>query len=117
MTRHPFIRSLATSIVALSVVLATALPASALSAPNFEVINAGQTRAVELNVSPSGDNDWGDNLLDPYDDILDPDHFVYALRGWNLGSCVQDMRVIYEDGHIDYLYGTNICRLNITLHY
>jgi hypothetical protein len=117
MTRHPFLRSLATSIVALSVVLATALPTSALDAPNFRVINGGQTRAVELNVSPSSSNDWGSNLLDPYDDILDPGNFVYALRGWNLGSCVQDLRVIYEDGHIEYLYNTNICRNDITLHY
>jgi len=99
-----------------SLVFATAVPSFALSAPNFEVINAGSTRATEINVSPSASNDWGDNLLDP-DDELDPGDYVYALRGWDLGSCVQDFRVIYEDGKTQYLYGVNICRNNITIHY
>jgi hypothetical protein len=99
-----------------SLVFATVTPSFALSAPNFEVINQGSTRATEINVSPSSSNDWGDNLLDP-DDELDPGNFVYALRGWDLGSCVQDFRVIYEDGTTQYLYGVNICRNNVTIYY
>jgi hypothetical protein len=117
MTRHSFASFFTTSIGALAIVLATTLPSSALEAPNFRVINGGQTRAVEVNVSPSNSNDWGDNLLTPYGDALDPGNFVYALRGWTIGSCVQDLRVIYEDGVTKYLYGTNICRNDITLHY
>jgi hypothetical protein len=105
------------SVLASSLILASALPASALEAPNFRVINGGQTRAVEVNVSPSSSDDWADNLLDPYGDILDPGNFIYALKGYTIGSCVQDLRVIYEDGHKEFLYNVNICRNDITLHY
>jgi hypothetical protein len=30
---------------------------------------------------------------------------------------VQDLRVVYEDEHVEYLYNINICRNDITLHY
>jgi hypothetical protein len=114
MTRSTIAKFLSSVLLTGSLLCGSVLPSSALEAPNFRVINGGQTRAIEVNVSPSASDDWGDNLL-AID--LDPGHYVYALKNYTIGSCVQDLRVVYEDEHVEYLYNINICRNDITLHY
>jgi hypothetical protein len=94
----------------------TALPASAqYSSPNFEVINAGTHQIDHIYVQPHANPNWGPDLLGQ--DVLPAGYFYKALASYNLPSCIQDVRVIYHDGTVDYYYNLDVCNYNVTFHY
>lgn len=84
------------------------------TAPNFEVINDGSHIMDGVWVSPVGDNNWGNELLNG---VMGPNQFVHALTGYNLPSCMQDVRVEYTDTTIDYYYNLDVCTTNVIFHY
>ena len=96
-------------------VATVSLSIAAYSAPNFHVINEGSHTINTLNVSPHASGDWGSDLLGQYE--LAPGHYASPLAGYTLPECVQDVRVIYDNGAVDYFYNLNVCTLNVTFHY
>jgi hypothetical protein len=94
---------------------ALAQPAMAQNhAPQFTLYNQGSTCIAIVNVEPSASNNWGPDLLSG---VMCPNQFLHPLADYSLPSCVQDVRVIYTDGHIEYTWGINVCEYNLFEHY
>jgi hypothetical protein len=112
--RFSFFSRVAAALCALAML--TAAPSFAqYSSPNFEVVNEGHHTIVVINVSPHGYNSWGADLLG--NDELEPGYWFKPLIGYNLPSCIQDVRVIYSDNVVDYMYSVNVCTHYVTFSY
>ena len=105
-------RWLVTGVLALAMVVAVAAvnPPSAHADPrDFTLINAHPSVTLtHVFVSASDEADWGDDILGV--SVLPPGEsvFIYFTR-FTAGSCLYDIRVIYEDGDEGYLYKVNLC--------
>ena len=97
------------------IVLTASLSTAQYSSPNFRVLNEGSHIINTLNVSPHASGVWGSDLLGQYD--LRPGQYASPLAGYTLPSCVQDVRVIYDNGAVDYFYNLNVCTQNVTFRY
>ena len=106
-------------IVAAALVLAlgVALGQPALAqyhAPQFTIYNQGSTCIAIVNVEPSDSNNWGPDLLAG---VMCPNQYLHPLVNYTLPSCIQDVRAIYTDGHVEYTWGLNVCSYNLIEHY
>jgi hypothetical protein len=84
---------------------------SAASADNrdFQFTNSSGWTVDELYVSPSAIEDWGVDILGP--DVVMPQGSVanVTFTGFNDGSCLYDIKVIFSDHDQLYALGFDLC--------
>jgi hypothetical protein len=103
------------AIIAGAVVTTSVTPTLAAEAPQFRVYNSGYHTIEALNVSPHGYNHWGADLLG--EDYLESGYFDRPLSGYNLPSCYQDVRAVYTNGHVEYMWDVDVCDYNVRFYY
>ena len=90
----------------------TLLPAVAFAdAPNpsFYLVNRSRQQINQVYVSPAAAAGWGRDQLG--DDTVAPGaHFAVRLHAD--GTCVFDLRIVYEDGNSEERRGVNTCTVD-----
>ena len=76
--------------------------------PRFTLINGSGQIIDNLNISPSNDDSWGDDLLGTL--ALPPQNRVIAGPVQDSG-CTFDIRVVYHDQKEEILRRQNLCDL------
>lgn len=95
-------------LAAVMVVMASSRTAHA-DPRDFTLINGHPTVTLtQVYVSPSSQQDWGDDVLGQA--VLAPGEsvFIYFTR-FTPDSCAYDIRVTYQDGEEGYLYNVDLC--------
>ena len=98
-------------LVALTVVVLTAAPAYA-DPRDFKLINMTGKALVEIYVSPSNLDDWGDNLLTETQFLPHGNEVPIAFKRFTEGDCYYDVKVVAEDGSEGELNQVNLCETN-----
>ena len=87
-------------------------PVSAQTAtpnPSFNLVNRGPTPIKELFFTPAGASNWGRDRLEGKP--IAPGASYPARRRAD-GSCIFDLRVVFEDGRIENRRGINTCNVD-----
>ena len=80
--------------------------------PSFYLVNRSQQQINQVYVSPAAAAGWGRDQLG--DDTIEPGG-NFAVRLHADGTCVFDLRIVYEDGRSEERRGVNTCSVdNIT---
>jgi hypothetical protein len=75
---------------------------------DFQFINNSNVTIIELYVSPSGESDWGDDILGS--GTLEPGGSgTVHFNRFSAGNCLYDIRVVAEDGSSSELYQVDLC--------
>ena len=113
MTRAFFRIGAAAAVFSLASVAAPAFATYETCANTFTVINEGPITVAQLYMRPH-DGVWGADLLGS--GVLNPNEWVKPLAGLSLGSNLQDLMVLFADGHIvnDTI---DVCSYNEELNY
>ena len=114
MTRPSLRRFLRASILTAGLIVA-ATSVTKAGVNDFTVYNQGSGTIEYLYVEPSGYAYWGSDLLGSYE--INPGYNYHPLVGWKVPNCVQDVKAVYTDGHIEYYWGINVCNQNLTFYY
>ncbi len=77
--------------------------------PRFTLINDSTQIIDNLNISPSSDESWGDDLLGNL--ALPPHSRIIAGPSQDTG-CTFDVRVVYHDRREEILRRQNLCNLD-----
>ena len=77
--------------------------------PSFNLVNRGSSPIRELYVTPSGDANWGRNRL--HGERIAPGD-TFEVRRRADGTCVFDIRVVFEDRRNEERRGLNTCTLD-----
>jgi hypothetical protein len=101
-------RRLAPALAAASL-LAAALAVPALADPrDFSVVNGSSVTLTHLFVSPSDEQQWGDDILGR--DVLNPSESVdVTFRGFDGSTCLYDIKVLGQQGQQGVLYKVDLC--------
>jgi hypothetical protein len=75
--------------------------------PSFNLVNHGRAAIREIYVSPARDNHWGPDRLGQ--EVLPPGRHL-AIR-LPLNDCVNDIRVVWQDGRAEDRRQVDTCRL------
>ena len=78
---------------------------------DFELLNNTDQTIKELYVSPSKDDEWGDDILG--DDVL-PSGQTVTIRfdRYSSGKCYYDIKVVTSSGDEGVLNDTNLCEIS-----
>ncbi|MGK7866770.1 hypothetical protein [Falsiroseomonas sp. E2-1-a20] len=75
--------------------------------PSFRLVNGGSQTIREVYVSPSTDHNWGPDRLGTA--VVPPgQRFVIGLPR---GACVNDLRIVFNDGRAEERRQVDTCRL------
>jgi len=88
---------------------------SSASSAGFTVYNDGTVTIEHLYVSPHGRNSWDADLLGTY--VLNPGYNFHPLENYTVPTCWQDIKAVYEDGHVITDWDVDICSVNIHYSY
>ena len=77
--------------------------------PRFTLINGSSQIIDNLNISPSTDDSWGDDLLGTL--AIPPNNRVIAGPTQDTG-CTFDVRVVYHDKREEVIRRQNLCKLD-----
>jgi hypothetical protein len=111
-------RLLGLQLFGMALALALALGAVGPAAPAFAdqrdftlLNNTGQT-IYELYVSPTKDDDWGDDILG--DDVLmDGTTVTVRFDRFSAGRCFYDIKVVTASGDEGVLTEVNLCEVGL----
>ncbi len=112
------------AILSLAAAFALALSMPLIAAANcgdtFTVYNEGSHTIYSIYVEPHDYAYWGPDLLGNY--VLYPGYHVEPLSLYwganpNIPDIYQDIKVVYQDGHVITDYDVNICAYNVTFYY
>ena len=76
---------------------------------DFTLVNTHPTVTLtRVYVSPSSQQDWGDDVLGQA--VIGPGEsaFIY-FTNFTADTCSYDIKVVYEDGDEGYLYNVDLC--------
>jgi hypothetical protein len=76
--------------------------------PSFRLVNRDSLAVHEIYVSPAGRRDWGADRLGQ--DVLIPGRFARITLP--AGQCVNDIRVVFADGHAVERRQVDTCALS-----
>ncbi len=96
--------------LSLAAALASTLPAAA--AHNLRVVNAGSHAVETINISSINRAMWGPDLLG--------NRFLFPGQTVNFSigeGCLEDIRVIYRNGHIITRGSFDTCKYDVRLNY
>ncbi|HUY40318.1 MAG TPA: hypothetical protein VMV82_01960 [Candidatus Dormibacteraeota bacterium] len=102
------------TVLALSMALTTVLLSTAptLAAHNLRIVNAGSHAVETINVSGINRRMWGPDLLG--------NNFLFPGQSANFTireGCLEDVRVIYRNGHTLTRGSFNTCQYDLRLNY
>lgn len=76
---------------------------------NFSVVNATGHIVVTLNVSPTSESQWGDDILGS--DMLQPGQTAQVVFDRAESQCSYDIRATYDDGDTTDVRNVNLCEV------
>jgi hypothetical protein len=83
---------------------------------DFKLINKTGYDIAEVYVSPSNDNEWGDDVMGK--DTLDNGESVDISFSHNQDACHWDLKVVYTDKDEAVWHDINLCKVSkITIHW
>ncbi len=99
-------------ILSLTAALTSALPAVAANVHNLRIVNAGKHAVATINISSINRQMWGPDLLG--NSIL----FPGQTDNFSIGEgCLEDIRIIYRNGHVVTQGAFNTCKYDVRLSY
>ena len=100
--------------VALVGTIVAVTPTAALADHNFKVSNKGEHQIDHVYLSDIDQDTWGPDQLDNDEVIAPGDH-----QSWTLSrdECLQDVKIVYHDGHKDVEHKFNTCKYDLELDY
>ena len=100
---------LAAGLSALSLLAAPAL-AQTTEAVNFTLNNRTEATLVTLQISESGNNQWGEDILGT--DMVEGGGSADVTIDDGLEDCNYDIRATFTDGDTLDVRGVNLCEIN-----
>lgn len=91
-----------------AVLTAAGLPAAAQPNPDFWVVNTSGRQINEIYVSPATETSWGADWLREH--VL-PTHHRFAIRPVRDGTCIYDIRVVYDNNTAAEKRRVNTCEI------
>jgi uncharacterized iron-regulated membrane protein len=76
---------------------------------NFSVVNATGHIVVTLNVSPTTENEWGDDIMGSH--ILQPGQTAQVVFDRAESQCNYDIRATYDDNDTTDMRNVNLCQV------
>ncbi|HTU10546.1 MAG TPA: hypothetical protein VMG08_06560 [Allosphingosinicella sp.] len=76
---------------------------------NFSVVNATGHIVVTLNVSPTSENEWGDDILGS--SVMQPGQTAQVVFDRAEEQCNYDIRATYDDGDTSDVRNVNLCQV------
>jgi hypothetical protein len=73
------------------------------------VVNATGPIVVTLNVSPTTENEWGDDILGSH--ILQPGQTAQVVFDRAESQCNYDIRATYDDNDTTDMRNVNLCQV------
>ena len=79
---------------------------------DFTLRNRSDIDIAYVYVSPSNENDWGDDVMG--DDVLfASDSVDISFDSFDGSTCVYDIKVVGVGGEEGYLYKVNLCSVSV----
>lgn len=98
----------------LAAIFAIALsPMVALAAHDFKVSNKGDHQIDHVYLSNVNEDSWGPDQLDKDEVIAAGDHQTWSIDD----GCLQDVKVVWHDGHSDVSRNFDTCKYDLELSY
>lgn len=98
------------------VTLVLALPLSAITAKSaladdlvFSLINKANSNLTEFYVSPTGIDDWEEDILGI--DVLSSGEYTNVTIADGRSVCTYDIKGVFDDGEESVRYKVNLCQL------
>lgn len=98
-------------IIAGALLVAAFVTPALAAQQDFEVVNSTGQAILTLQVSPSDEDSWGEDILGV--DVLGADEQAEISFSADEDSCLFDIRVTYEDGDTGAWQGLNLCELSV----
>lgn len=76
---------------------------------NFSVVNATGHTVVTLNVSPTSENEWGEDILGSQ--VLQNGQTAQVVFDRSETQCNYDLRATYDDGDTTDMRNINLCQV------
>ena len=76
---------------------------------NFSVVNATGHTVMTLNVSPTSENEWGDDILGSQ--VLQAGQTAQVVFDRAETQCNYDIRATYDDGDTSDVRNVNLCQV------
>jgi hypothetical protein len=76
---------------------------------NFSVVNATGHIVMTLNVSPTSENEWGDDILGSQ--VLQPGQTAQVVFDRGETQCNYDIRATYDDNDTSDMRNVNLCQV------
>ena len=76
---------------------------------NFSVVNTTGTTVLTLNVSPTNENEWGEDVLGTQ--VLGPGQTAQIVFDRAEEQCNYDIRATYTDGDTSDVRNVNLCQV------
>ena len=84
------------------------------AAQDFTIVNATGRTVLTINISPTGEEDWGPDLLGS--EVMADGATASATFDVDESRCLWDIRASFEDGAIGDWRGLDLCEIStITL--
>jgi hypothetical protein len=97
----------------LAAVVVFASPTIALADHDFKVTNKGGHQVDHIYLSNPNEDSWGPDQLDS-DQVLSPgDHQTWSIDD----GCLQDVKIVYHNGHKDVEKNFDTCKYDLELNY
>lgn len=76
---------------------------------NFSVVNTTSTTVLTLQVSPTSESEWGDDVLGSQ--VLQPGQTAQVVFDRAESQCNYDIRATYTDGDTSDVRNVNLCQV------
>ena len=84
-------------------------PAAAGAQQDFDILNKTGHTVVSLNVSPTNENEWGEDILGR--DVLNDGESAKISFSRGEDECMWDLRATYDDDDTTEMKGVNLCEV------
>ncbi|RYD97606.1 MAG: hypothetical protein EOP61_16480 [Sphingomonadales bacterium] len=87
-----------------------AAPAGAAGKQNFTILNKTGHTVVSFNVSPTSEDDWGDDILGK--DVLNNGESAEITFERDASACLWDLKATYDDNDTTEMKKQNLCEIS-----
>jgi hypothetical protein len=107
------LKKLCASFALVGIVMAVT-PAVALAAHSFKVTNNGTHQIDHVYLSNVDEDTWGPDQLDA-DETIDPgEHQTWRIPN---DECLQDVKIVYHNGHSEVQHKFDTCKYDLEMSY
>jgi len=90
-----------------------ASPTAVLADHDFKVTNKGYHQIDHVYLSNVDEDTWGPDQLDSDEVIASGEHQTWSISD----GCMQDVKIVYHNGHKDIERNFNTCKYDLELSY